>query len=83
MIRESTNIFPYQVSCQQRKCPHFYHSVEYRPQNNRFDFHEDKLAKRNATIAARGHYTLSKEERVEFMRQLEMETLDTVTPGLG
>ena len=30
--------------------------VQYRPHDNKFDFHEEKLAKRNAAIEARGHY---------------------------
>ena len=35
--------------------------VQFRPPNNRFDFHEDKEARREASIAARGHYSMSYE----------------------
>ena len=57
--------------------------VQFRPPNNRFDFHEDKLAKREASIAARGHYTMSYEERRAFMKEHERATRDSITREWG
>lgn len=60
------------------ECEYLPLPIQYRPKNNKFDFHEEKTARREQEIKERGTLSMTEQDRKVWLAKLQITTRDCV-----